>query len=56
MANDESYPCLRLADAYAGLSRVYWNAGENNKNINSLYAMARKKIKTTQLVDGQTVW
>lgn len=53
-ANDEAYPCLRLADAYAGLSRVYWE-GRENKNVNILYKMARKKIKTTQLVDGQTV-
>ncbi|MDD5463579.1 MAG: DUF3800 domain-containing protein [Candidatus Moranbacteria bacterium] len=54
MANDEAYPCLRLADAYAGLSRAYWE-GRENKNVDSLYEIARKKIKTTQLVDGQTV-
>lgn len=54
MANDEAYPCLRLADAYAGLSKAYWNT-EENKNIAMLYEMSRRKIKTIQLVDGQTV-
>jgi hypothetical protein len=52
-ANDESYPCLRLADAYAGLSRAYWEGGEN-KSLNNLYKVAQKKIKTIQL-DGQAV-
>ena len=54
MANDEAHPCLRLADAYAGLARAYWNGGEN-KNLNSLYEISKRKIKTIQLVDGQTV-
>lgn len=53
-ANDESYPCLRLADAYAGLTRAYWE-GRENKNAGILYEKSRKKIKTIQLVDGQTV-
>ncbi len=53
-ANDESFACLRLADAYAGLSRAYWERKEN-KNVSELYKLACKKIKTTQLVDGQEV-
>ena len=52
-ANDESYPCLRLADAYAGLTRAYWDGQENKKALD-LYEKSRQKIKTIQLVDGQT--
>ena len=49
--NDKSFPCLRLADAFAGLIRAYWD-DKNNKNAKELYKLANKKI-TTQLVDGQ---
>lgn len=51
--NDESYPCLRLADAFAGLTRAYWN-DLDNKKARELYKLANKKI-TTQLVSGQIV-
>ena len=49
--DDKSFPCLRLADAYAGLVRAYWN-DKNNKDAKKLYELAGKKI-TTQLVGGQ---
>ena len=49
--NDKSFPCLRLADAYAGLIRAYWN-DPNNKKAKELYKLASKKI-TAQLVGGQ---
>lgn len=49
--NDESFPCLRLADAYAGLVRVYCDNPDNEK-AKELYRLANKKI-TTQLVGGQ---
>ena len=51
--NDESFPCLRLADAYAGLVRTYWD-DKNNKKAKELYELANKKI-TTQLVSGQDI-
>ncbi|MBU4338297.1 DUF3800 domain-containing protein [Patescibacteria group bacterium] len=49
--NDESFPCLRLADAYAGLIRTYWDDKKNQK-AKELYELANNKI-TTQLVGGQ---
>ena len=49
--NDKSFPCLRLADAYAGLVRSYWD-DKNNQKAKELYNLANKKI-TTQLVGGQ---
>lgn len=51
--NDKSYPCLRLADAYAGLVSAYWNNKDNEK-AKGLYELASKKI-TTQLVGGQAI-
>ncbi len=50
--NDKSYPCLRLADAYAGLIKSYWN-DQNNQKVKDLYLIASGKIKTTQIMDGQ---
>ncbi len=49
--NDRAFPCLRLADAFAGLVRAYWENMEDKK-ARELYKLARKKI-TTQLVSGQ---
>lgn len=49
--NDESFPCLRLADAYAGLIRAYWD-DKSNQKAKELYELANIKI-TTQLVSGQ---
>lgn len=51
--SDQSYPCLRLADAYAGLIRAYFN-DKNNREAIKLYKIASKKI-TTHLVSGQMV-
>ena len=49
--SDKSFPCLRLADAYAGLVRAYWD-NPNNEKARRIYELANKKI-TTQLVSGQ---
>ena len=49
--NDQAFPCLRLADAFAGLIRAYWD-DKNNEKAKKLYKLAGKKI-TTQLVGGQ---
>jgi len=49
--DDKAFPCLRLADAYAGLIRAYWD-NKNNEKAKELYKLASKKI-TTQLVGGQ---
>jgi len=49
--NDKAFPCLRLADAFAGLIRTYWDEPLNDK-AKQLYKLASKKI-TTQL-GGQT--
>ena len=49
--SDKSFPCLRLADAFAGLIRAYWDDKDNEK-AKKLYKLASKKI-TTQLVSGQ---
>ena len=51
--NDESYPCLRLADAYAGLIRTYFD-DKNNKEAVKLYKIVSNKI-TTHLVSGQMI-
>ena len=48
-ANDESYPVLRVADAVAGLVRLY-NQNPNNTNIKNLYNKIAKKIVLT-LID-----
>ena len=49
--NDRSFPCLRLADAYAGLVRAYWDDKENKK-AKEIWKIANKKI-TTQVLSGQ---
>jgi len=49
--NDRSFPCLRLADAYAGLVRAYWDDKENKK-AKEVWKIANKKI-TTQVLSGQ---
>ena len=51
MGNDRAFPCLRLADLFAGLTRAYIN-GPNNKEVVKLYNLAKIKI-TIQLMDGQ---
>jgi hypothetical protein len=51
MGNDRSFPCLRLADLFAGATRAYFEAPENNK-AKKLYNLAYTKI-TTQLMGGQ---
>ena len=51
--DDKAFPCLRLADAFAGLIRAYWDDTENEK-AGELYKLASKKI-TTQLVSGQII-
>lgn len=53
MVNDESEPCLRVADAMAGLCRSYLDnpLGPTAKKLHVLY---QNKI-TAQLMDGQTV-
>lgn len=48
--NDKSYPCLRLADVYAGLLSAYFNDQKNEK-AKDLYKLANKKITT--LTGGQ---
>lgn len=48
--NDKSYPCLRLADVYAGLLSTYFNDQKNEK-AKELYELANKKITT--LAGGQ---
>ncbi len=51
MGNDKSFPCLRLADAYAGLIRTYWE-DKNNEKTKEVYKIGSKKI-TTQVLSGQ---
>ena len=51
MGNDRSYPCLRLADLFAGITRTYFQQPDNQK-AKMLYNLAYIKI-TTQLVGGQ---
>ena len=51
MGNDRAFPCLRLADLFAGLVRAYAEHPENQQAI-KLYKMAKIKI-TIQLMDGQ---
>lgn len=53
VGNDKSFPCLRLADAYAGLIRAYWEDKENKK-VKKVYKIANKKI-TTQVLSGQAI-
>lgn len=48
--NDKSFPCLRLADGYAGLIRAHWD-DEANEKATELYKIASKKITT--LAGGQ---
>lgn len=51
--NDRSFPCLRLADAYAGLVRTYWENKEDKK-AREVWEIANKKI-TTQVLSGQAI-
>jgi hypothetical protein len=51
MGNDKSFPCLRVADLFAGLTRAYINDPEN-KEAKKLYNLAKIKIAT--LAGGQT--
>ena len=53
MGNDAAFPCLRLADSFAGLVKAFWNDG-NNQKVKEVYSIGKKKIKTTQQMDGQT--
>lgn len=52
-ANDEAFPGLRLADAFAGLIRTKWTE-PNNKKVAEIYKIVSNKI-TAQLVGGQAV-
>ena len=49
--NDRSFPGLRLADLFAGLTRAYVEDPKNEK-AKQLYEIAKNKI-TIQLMDGQ---
>ena len=51
MGNDMSFPCLRLADLFAGLTRTYFE-NQTDEHAKELYKIARIKI-TTQLMGGQ---
>lgn len=51
MGNDLAFPCLRLADLFAGLTRSYFQDRDNLK-AKKLYDLAEIKI-TTQLMGGQ---
>jgi len=50
MGRQESVPGLRLADAFAGLSRAYYD--EPDSKAKELWQIANKKI-TAQLLGGQ---
>lgn len=50
MGNDNAFPCLRLADLFAGLARAYFN-NQNSEKTKLLYNLA--KIKITTLAGGQ---
>lgn len=45
-ANDEAYPALRVADAFAGIVR-YRDEFPDNKKVNELYLLIAKKILIT---------
>ncbi len=45
MGNDKSFPCLRLADLFAGLTKAYIN-DPKNEEAKKLYNLARIKIAT----------
>ncbi|OGL87739.1 hypothetical protein A3I42_02585 [Candidatus Uhrbacteria bacterium RIFCSPLOWO2_02_FULL_49_11] len=49
---DESEPCLRLADALAGLLRSYWD-NPTGPHAKRLYALYQNKI-TARFMGGQT--
>ena len=51
MGNDRAFPCLRLADFFAGLTRAFFQ-DQNNEKAKILYRKAEIKI-TTQLMGGQ---
>ena len=51
IVNDESEPCLRLADALAGLLRSYLD-NPSGSNAQKLYALYQNKI-TARLTGGQ---
>lgn len=54
LARDESEPCLRLADALAGLMRVYYDG--KSKTAQRLYKLLQNNNKiTAQLVGGQEI-
>jgi hypothetical protein len=50
MGNDNAFPCLRLADLFAGLTRAYFN-DKSSEKTKKLYNLA--KIKITTLAGGQ---
>lgn len=43
MGNDKSFPCLRIADLFAGITRSYAESPEKQK-VKNLYDLARIKI------------
>lgn len=49
--NDRAFPCLRLSDLFAGLTRAYVT-NPDRQEAKKLYCLARNKI-TIQLMDGQ---
>lgn len=51
MGNDKAFPCLRLADLFAGLTRTFVDRPEHPE-VKEFYEMAKIKI-TIQLMDGQ---
>ena len=50
--NDRGFPCLRLADLFAGLVRAYMNSPDR-KEAGELYALALNKITTPIYRGGQ---
>ncbi len=51
MGNDLAFPCLRVADLFAGVTRSYVE-NQDGQEVKNLYKIAKNKI-TTQLMDGQ---
>jgi len=51
MGNDRAFPCLRLSDLFAGLTRAYVT-NPDGQEAKKLYGLAKNKI-TIQLMDGQ---
>lgn len=52
MGDDRSFPCLRLADLFAGLVRAYFEEPENEQ-AKKLYYSAKNKITTQTWLGGQ---